>query len=115
MNKNLGTLKHLQSSATLNLLVVAQDFQSLTDCSCWVLVQFSVKEDGVTHVLVTGGAGYIGSHATLRLLQDGFRVTIVVSLNFRNKAWIRITYHDFIFTLVGLNKFSLLLYQPLMA
>ena len=29
-------------------------------------------------VLVTGGAGYIGSHAALRLLKDSFRVTIVV-------------------------------------
>ena len=29
------------------------------------------------HVLVTGGAGFIGSHAALRLLDDGHRVTIV--------------------------------------
>jgi UDP-arabinose 4-epimerase len=41
-----------------------------------------VHEPGVTHVLVTGGAGYIGSHAALRLLTDSYRVTIVV--NFRN-------------------------------
>lgn len=29
-------------------------------------------------MLVTGGAGFIGSHAALRLLEDGHRVTIVV-------------------------------------
>jgi len=32
------------------------------------------------HILVTGGAGYIGSHAALRLLRDGHRVVIVDNL-----------------------------------
>ncbi|KAG6540894.1 hypothetical protein Mapa_017770 [Marchantia paleacea] len=42
---------------------------------------FTKREVGVTHVLVTGGAGYIGSHATMRLLEDGHRVTIVDNLS----------------------------------
>lgn len=43
--------------------------------------KFAVHERGVTHVLVTGGAGFIGSHAALRLLEDGHRVTIVDNLS----------------------------------
>lgn len=52
--------------------------------------QFSRHEVGVTHVLVTGGAGYIGSHAALRLLKDSYRVTIVDNLSRGNMDAVKI-------------------------
>ncbi|KAH6823994.1 Rossmann-fold superfamily protein [Perilla frutescens var. hirtella] len=52
--------------------------------------QFSSHESGVTHVLVTGGAGYIGSHAALRLLKDFYRVTIVDNLSRGNLGAIHV-------------------------
>ncbi|GAQ92681.1 UDP-glucose 4-epimerase [Klebsormidium nitens] len=51
---------------------------------------FSQPQKGVTHVLVTGGAGFIGSHATLRLLSDGHRVTIVDNLSRGNLGAVRV-------------------------
>ncbi|KAM7524784.1 hypothetical protein LguiA_014686 [Lonicera macranthoides] len=51
---------------------------------------FSRLETGVTHVLVTGGAGYIGSHASLRLLKDSYRVTIVDNLSRGNIGAVKI-------------------------
>eukprot|EP00894_Picocystis_sp_ML_P000038 jgi/Pico_ML_1/50555/g1743.t1 len=38
------------------------------------------------HVLVTGGAGFIGSHATMLLLEKGYAVTIVDNLSRGNKV-----------------------------
>ncbi|XP_073025910.1 UDP-arabinose 4-epimerase 1-like isoform X2 [Primulina eburnea] len=52
--------------------------------------EFSSHEPGVTHVLVTGGAGYIGSHAALRLLKDSYRVTIVDNLSRGNLGAIKV-------------------------
>ncbi|KAK6150185.1 hypothetical protein DH2020_017710 [Rehmannia glutinosa] len=52
--------------------------------------QFSSHEPGVTHVLVTGGAGYIGSHAALRLLRDSYRVTIVDNLSRGNRGAVNV-------------------------
>ncbi|XP_076926215.1 UDP-arabinose 4-epimerase 1-like [Bidens hawaiensis] len=51
---------------------------------------FSRHEEGVTHVLVTGGAGYIGSHAALRLLKDSHRVTIVDNLSRGNLGAVKV-------------------------
>ncbi|MFS7931718.1 putative UDP-arabinose 4-epimerase [Helianthus anomalus] len=51
---------------------------------------FSLHETGITHVLVTGGAGYIGSHASLRLLKDSYRVTIVDNLSRGNLGAVKV-------------------------
>ncbi|XP_008793551.2 probable UDP-arabinose 4-epimerase 1 [Phoenix dactylifera] len=56
---------------------------------------FSIHERGVTHVLVTGGAGYIGSHAALRLLKDSYRVTIVDNLSRGNIGAIKVLQERF--------------------
>eukprot|EP01061_Rhynchopus_euleeides_P042404 TRINITY_DN739_c1_g1_i1.p1 TRINITY_DN739_c1_g1~~TRINITY_DN739_c1_g1_i1.p1 ORF type:complete len:440 (+),score=136.26 TRINITY_DN739_c1_g1_i1:132-1451(+) len=37
--------------------------------------------EGKLHVVVTGGAGYIGSHAALRLLEQGYFVTVIDNLS----------------------------------
>ncbi|KAG0467104.1 hypothetical protein HPP92_018096 [Vanilla planifolia] len=56
---------------------------------------FSRREAGVIHVLVTGGAGYIGSHAALRLLKDSYRVTIVDNLSRGNIGAIKALQQQF--------------------
>ncbi|KAH9324046.1 hypothetical protein KI387_004224 [Taxus chinensis] len=77
-----------KSNTTLKVFVAV----SLT-VLCMVMLQHSSHsvytthhelpkhKEGVQHILVTGGAGYIGSHATLRLLEDGYMVTIVDNLS----------------------------------
>lgn len=39
-----------------------------------------------SHVLVTGGAGYIGSHAALLLMEEGYHVTVLDNLSRGNKG-----------------------------
>ena len=38
------------------------------------------------HVLITGGAGYIGSHASLRLLEEGWHVTVIDNFSRGNRG-----------------------------
>jgi len=49
-----------------------------------VIVVFSDMSQGGT-VLVTGGAGYVGSHAALRLLQEGNQVVVTDNLSNASK------------------------------
>ncbi|KAJ0822882.1 putative UDP-arabinose 4-epimerase [Helianthus annuus] len=52
-------------------------------------VIFTTRTRGYS-CLVTGGAGYIGSHATLRLLKDSYRVTIVDNLSRGNIGAVKV-------------------------
>mmetsp|Transcript_1293 Transcript_1293/g.2679 ORF Transcript_1293/g.2679 Transcript_1293/m.2679 type:complete len:401 (+) Transcript_1293:280-1482(+) len=45
------------------------------------------------HVLVTGGAGFIGSHAALRLLEDGHAVTVLDNLSRGNRGAVDVLRH----------------------
>jgi UDP-glucose 4-epimerase len=42
------------------------------------------------HVLVTGGAGYIGSHTVKELLRSGYRVTVLDNLSRGHRAVVRV-------------------------
>lgn len=64
-------------------------------CNFHHMSQFSRHEAGVVHVLVTGGAGYIGSHAALRLLKDSYRVTIVDNLSRGNMGAVKVLQEQF--------------------
>ena len=43
------------------------------------------------HIPVTGGAGYIGSHTCLELIEQGYRITVVDNLsNAKQQALARV-------------------------
>ena len=44
------------------------------------------------HALITGGAGFIGSHLADRLLADGYRVTVIDNLS--TGRWVNIEHHE---------------------
>ncbi|PIN17459.1 UDP-arabinose 4-epimerase [Handroanthus impetiginosus] len=80
------TRKILVAAALTALLVFMLKSSTTTSIS----TKFAQHEPGVTHVLVTGGAGYIGSHAVLRLLKDSYRVTIVDNLSRGNMGAVKV-------------------------
>ncbi|KAL7128687.1 hypothetical protein ABFS83_13G010400 [Erythranthe nasuta] len=79
--------KKIVLAAALSALLI---FMIKRSPSTYVSTKFSEHEEGVTHVLVTGGAGYIGSHAVLRLLKDKYRVTIVDNLSRGNMGAVKV-------------------------
>lgn len=83
-----GTLLKMAIAAALTALVMYITRQPNTYVS--TPAAFRVKDPLIRHVLVTGGAGYIGSHAALRLLNDGYRVTIVDNLSRGNYGAIKV-------------------------
>ncbi|KAJ8759743.1 hypothetical protein K2173_009844 [Erythroxylum novogranatense] len=74
------------AAAVILVICILALFQSSTNNAA----MFSRHELGVTHVLVTGGAGYIGSHAALRLLKYSYRVTIVDNLSRGNLGAVKV-------------------------
>ncbi|KAE8673425.1 putative UDP-arabinose 4-epimerase 1 [Hibiscus syriacus] len=57
---------------------------------CVIMLKQSPSFKEVPHVLVTGGAGYIGSHAALRLLKENYRVSIVDNLSRGNMGAVKV-------------------------
>ncbi|MGB2712541.1 MAG: NAD(P)-dependent oxidoreductase, partial [Vicinamibacterales bacterium] len=53
------------------------------------------RSTAADHVLITGGAGYIGSLLTGRLLQRGYRVTVVDDLLFGGESLLAYFSHPF--------------------
>jgi UDP-arabinose 4-epimerase len=51
--------------------------------------KFTFKSRGRGHALVTGGAGYIGSHCALKLLELGYAVTVIDNLSRGNSGAVR--------------------------
>ncbi|GER36815.1 UDP-glucose 4-epimerase [Striga asiatica] len=83
-NSLLGKIMMVSALTALCILMLKQSPNFNTPS------QFSSHEPGVTHVLLTGGAGYIGSHAALRLLKESYRVTIVDNLSRGNLGAINV-------------------------
>tara|TARA_R110002020_G_scaffold339500_1_gene554627 strand:+ start:863 stop:1801 length:939 start_codon:yes stop_codon:yes gene_type:complete len=48
----------------------------------------------MTKVLITGGAGYIGSVLTELLLEKGYKVTVLDNLSLRQLSLLHISYHE---------------------
>ena len=48
------------------------------------------------NILLTGGAGYIGSHVALNLLDAGYEVTIIDDLSTGNKNLIQVKQNSYI-------------------
>ncbi|KAH7673718.1 UDP-arabinose 4-epimerase protein [Dioscorea alata] len=82
---------HFLSKVLIGATLTVMCIMMLNHCPvASIKSKFACHEPGVKHMLVTGGAGYIGSHAALRLLEDSYRVTIVDNLSRGNVGAIKV-------------------------
>lgn len=86
---NSGKIVSAVLLIALCLIILRQSHTFITPNS------FPHRQSSVTHILVTGGAGYIGSHAALRLLNDSYRVTIVDNLSRGNLGAVKVLQEQF--------------------
>ena len=66
-------------------LIVNTRLEVTTDCQCGVIrsrgTVLTISPDMKEWILVTGGAGYVGSHCVLQILQAGHHVVIIDNLS----------------------------------
>lgn len=83
MDHNNNIVRFFIVAAVVSLVVYLANFYDDRGKGAYNLHQ-NLKltpDSGKLHVLVTGGAGFIGSHATMLLTEQGHAVTVVDNLS----------------------------------
>ena len=58
------------------------------------MVANSINKTKKLHVLVTGGAGFVGSHGTLKLIEEGHMVTVIDNMSRGNEGVFQSLRHE---------------------